>query len=114
MGRETDKPPFKGMRYPSEIHVFNPNEGLFQKIGFFLKRIPISREELAFRYALPISSRRIWIYCLFRLASLIFSYSRVYVPYLWFRLKHGRNHRADYTLDLWLTSPKTEKQKGPG
>ncbi|MDQ1333859.1 MAG: hypothetical protein QG552_809, partial [Thermodesulfobacteriota bacterium] len=108
LGKETDKPAYRGMKYPSKIHVFHPDEGLFQKIGFFLKRIPISREELAFRYALPISSRRIWIYCPLRLASLIFSYARVYVPYFWFHLNR-RNHRSDCTLDLWLKSPTLKK-----
>jgi len=109
LGKEIDKPAYRGTKYPSEIHMFHPDEGLFQKIGFFLKRIPISREELASRYALPISSRRIWIYCLLRLASLIFSYARVYVPYFWFHLNR-RNHRSDCTLDLWLKSP-TQKNR---
>jgi hypothetical protein len=109
LSKEVDKPAYRGMKYPSKIHVFHPDEGFFKKIGFFLKRIPISREELASRYSLPTSSKRICLYYLVRLASLLFSYAQVYVPYFWFRLKNGRNHRADYTLDLWLKSPKSEK-----
>ncbi|MFO7600341.1 MAG: nucleotidyltransferase family protein, partial [Candidatus Desulfacyla sp.] len=109
LGKEIDTPTYKGIKYPIEIHMFNPNEGLFQKIGFFLKRIPISREELAFRYGLPVSSTRIWLYYLTRLASLILSYSRIYVPYFWFRLNR-RNYRAHYTLDLWIKSPTSRKQ----
>lgn len=109
LGKEIDTPTYKGIKYPIEIHMFNPNEGLFQKIGFFLKRIPISREELAFRYGLPVSCTRIWLYYLTRLASLIFSYSRIYVPYFWFQLNR-RNYRGHYTLDLWIKSPTSRKQ----
>jgi len=109
LGKEIDTPAYKGIKYPIEIHIFNPNEGLFQKIGFFLKRIPISREELAFRYGLPVSSTRIWLYHLTRLASLVFSYSRIYVPYFWSQLNR-RNYRAHYTLDLWIKSPTSRKQ----
>jgi len=109
LGKEIDTPTCKGIKYPIEIHRFNPNEGLFQKIGFFLKRVPISREELASRYGLPVSSTRIWLYYLTRLVSLILSYSRIYVPYFWFRLNR-RNYRAHYTLDLWIKSPTSRKQ----
>lgn len=109
LGKETSKPAFRGITYPSEIHIFNPDESLFKKIGFFLKRIPISREELASRYSLPAFSKRICLYYLVRFASLLFSYARDYVPYFWYRLRHGQNHCADYTLDLWLTSPTSKK-----
>ena len=111
LSKELDKPAFKGMNYPSEIHPFDPSQSLFEKIVFFLKRIPISREELASRYSIPSASKRIHIYRLARLSALIVSYSRVYIVYFWFRLKHGKNHRADYTLDLWLTSPESGQQK---
>ena len=109
LGKETHKPAFKGMTYPSAIHIFNPDEGLFKKICFFLKRIPISREELASRYSLHVSSKRICLYYPVRFASLLFSYARVYIPYFWYRLRHGQNHCVDYTLDLWLTSPTAKK-----
>jgi hypothetical protein len=100
------------MNYPSEIHPFDPSQSLFEKIDFFLKRIPISREELASRYSIPSASKRIHIYRLARLSALIFSYSRLYIQYSWFRLKHGQDHRGDYTLDLWLTSPESGQRKG--
>lgn len=109
LGKEIGKTAFRGMVYPSEIHTFNPDAGLFKKIGFFLKRIPISREEIASRYSLPASSRRICLYYLVRFASLLFSYTRVYIPYFWYRLRQGQNHCAEFTLDLWLTSPISKK-----
>ena len=109
LGKETEKPVYRGMKSPGEIHTFNPDESLFKKIGFFLKRIPISHEELTSRYSLPASSKRIGLYYLVRLVSLLFTYARVYVPYFWYRLRHGQNHCADYTLDLWLTSPTSKK-----
>ncbi|MBW1779883.1 MAG: nucleotidyltransferase family protein [Deltaproteobacteria bacterium] len=104
-GKETDKPTYRGMKYPSKIHLFTHDERLFKKICFFLRRIPISRQELASRYALPASSRRIPFYYLVRFVSLLFSYGRVYAPYFWRQLRHGQNHHADGTLDQWLMSP---------
>lgn len=109
LGKETNEPLYRGMSYPSKIQTFNPDEGLLKKIGFFLKRIPISREELASRYSLPTSSKRICLYYLARFASLLFSYARVYAPYFWYRLRHGQSPPADYSLDLWLTSPTSKK-----
>ena len=109
LGKETDEPLYRGMSYPGKIQAFHPDEGLLKKIGFFLKRIPISREELASRYSLPTSSKRICLYYLARFASLLFSYARVYAPYFWYRLRHGQSPPADYSLDLWLTSPTSKK-----
>jgi len=104
MGKEIQRPAYRGVKYPGKIHVFNTEDGLFQKMGFFLKRIPISREELASRYSLPPSSRRTILCRLLRLASLAATYAPVYAGYLWQRLRYGKKHCHDFSLDLWLTS----------
>jgi hypothetical protein len=106
LGKESEEKVYTGMKYPSQIQTFHPDERLSKKVRFFLKRIPISREELAFRYSLPGSSRLIWLCRFLRLTALLFSYSQVYLPYFWHRLRYGKNRAAAYqTLDLWLTSP---------
>ena len=107
--KKTERPAFKGMRYAAEIHKFNPNDNLFQKVAFFLRRLPISTEELASRYSLPASSKRIYFYRVVRFISLLLSYARVYVPFFLYRLRHGQNERSNYNLDLWLTSPTSKK-----
>ncbi|MFO7986522.1 MAG: hypothetical protein R6U38_11720, partial [Desulfatiglandaceae bacterium] len=105
LDKENEAPLYTGMKYPSKIQVFNPGDDFFKKLGFFLKRISLSRRELASRYSLPASSARVWLYYPVRLASLLYGYGGVYLCYFRYRLKQGRAHSADYSLDLWLKSP---------
>ncbi|MDZ7697203.1 MAG: hypothetical protein U5R49_09880 [Deltaproteobacteria bacterium] len=104
LAKEKETPLYTGMKYPGKIQIFKPGDGIFKKLAFFLKRIPISRRELASRYGVPASSARVWLYFPVRLASLMCSYGRVYLPSFWYRLKYRQGH-SGYTLDLWLKSP---------
>ncbi|MFP4088193.1 MAG: nucleotidyltransferase family protein [Desulfobacteraceae bacterium] len=109
LGKEKETPLYPGMKYPSKIHVFSPGEGFLKKLAFFLKRIPISRRELASRYGVPASSARVWVYVPVRLAALLWSYIQVYFPYFWYSLKYEQD-RGDYTLDLWLKSQTQDRR----
>ena len=93
------------MRYPAKIQIFNSGTGLREKACFFLKRILIPSEELAQRYALPPSAKRVYIYYVARILRLVFSYARVYAPYLCYKLVHKKPRHCNYNLDLWLAHP---------
>lgn len=103
---ENKKPAFKGMNYSAKIHIFHPEDSLLKKVSFFLKRIFISSEELASRYSLPASSKRVHLYHIVRFVSLLYSYTRVYSSYFLYRLVHKKEHHCNYNLDLWLNKIK--------
>jgi|GEM_PF-965630 len=110
--KEIHGPAYRGMKYPGKIHAFDTENSLFRKISFFLKRIPISRQELACRYSLRPSSRRIILFRFLRLASLMAAYGPVYAGYLWHRLRYGKKHRYDFSLDMWLASAEPKAPRG--
>jgi hypothetical protein len=97
------KPP-KGMSYAANIMQFDADANLFNKLAFFLTRIFIPAEELAARYSLPASSKRVHLYHIVRLASLLYNYASAYSPYILYRLVHKREELSNYNLDLWLNS----------
>lgn len=97
--------PSRGIKYPGEIQTFGPEDSILEEMRFFLKRIPISRNELASRYSVPAPSKRLALYRLRRLVSLVLSYVQLYGSYFWYRLKHRQTAQTDYTLDLWLKAP---------
>jgi hypothetical protein len=106
LGKIPPRPPScKGIKYPGDIQTFSPDEGLLEELRFFLKRVPISREELASRYSVPVSSNRLVFYRFRRLVGLVLSYAQLYGAYSWYRFIHRQATQTDYTLDLWLKTP---------
>jgi hypothetical protein len=92
------------MKYGNEVHIFNPEDGFSRKLRYFLKRVPISDEELRRRYTLPPGSRRVPFYRMTRLIALFFMYTRAYGAYWWYRLLHPQDS-DEYSIDLWLKAP---------
>jgi predicted nucleotidyltransferase len=107
---EPNEPAFKGMRSPAKIQIFSPDDSLLKKACYFLQRLFVSNEELAARYSLPPSCKRIYFYHFVRFISLLYSYIRVYSQYFLYRLVHKKDQHFNYNLDLWLSSSDRKKR----
>lgn len=96
------KPPFKGMRDRARIVIFHPDDSILRRASYFLKKVFISREDLAARYSVPPSSKRIYFFYFVRFILLLYSYIPPYSSYFLYRLVHKKDYHCNYNLDLWL------------
>ena len=99
-----EPPPFQGMRDRARILVFHSDDSLIRRVSYFLKKVFISEEDLATRYSVTASSKRVYFYYVVRFISLLYSYIPLYSSYYLYRLVHKKNYHCNYNLDLWLSS----------
>ena len=106
---EPSGPTCKGMNHHAKITIFRHDEGLVQKVSFFINRIFISSEKLADRYSISASSKRVYFFHFVRFISLLYTYILVYGPYYLYKFVHKKAHHSRYNLDVWLASSDSKK-----
>jgi hypothetical protein len=90
--------------------IFTRDINIFRKIYFIFKKIFVSKEEMAIRYSLSATSRRIYFYYPCRFFSLLVSYALAFVTFFIGRLIRKENTQArNLNLAFWLSLSASER-----
>jgi hypothetical protein len=99
--RETKRPMVR-LYCPDKL---NPDLPFSQRITFLFNRVfSSSKKELALRYSLPLSSKRIYLYYFVRLFSLVFKKFPLYISFFIYLVTHKKSDFFSYNIDTCLIS----------